>query len=108
MSKSKSKSAGSGGSGATAMMDVIGAPRPQVSDTPTANPAFVTPGQKLGDSKSYASGTGTYELDGFIYASLCGIKHIGSAATAAPTPNTATAAAASQKVADPPYTQRCV
>lgn len=57
---------------------------------------LVSPGQKLGDSKSYAAGAGTYELDGTIYASLCGIKTLVPATASAATATAA--AAAPQKV----------
>ncbi|ORZ03502.1 hypothetical protein BCR43DRAFT_483479 [Syncephalastrum racemosum] len=36
----------------------------------------VTPGQRLGYSEEYASGTGTYERNGILYASVVGMRRI--------------------------------
>jgi exosome complex RNA-binding protein Csl4 len=41
----------------------------------------VTPGQRLGYAADYNGGTGTYERDGLLYASVVGSRFIDPAST---------------------------
>ena len=38
----------------------------------------VTPGQRLGYAEDYIAGAGTYERDGILYASVVGLRSVGS------------------------------
>jgi exosome complex component CSL4 len=37
---------------------------------------IVTPGQRLGYAQDFTAGSGTYERDGLLYASVVGVKKV--------------------------------